>query len=146
MPIVIALLLLASLDQGQSVKDASGEVVELNLTDTWVSDADMAKVAQLHHLRKLDLSHTKITGRGIEYLASLENVTDLNCYFAEYLTDDGIAHIRNWKRLERLNLRGTKVTSKIFDSLAKLTSLRSLDIAFTQVSDDGFEQLSALTR
>src|SRR5882724_1922356 len=146
MPIVLALLLLASLDQGKSVKDASGEVVELNLTNTWVSDSDMAKVAQLHHLRKLDLSHTKITGRGMEYLASLENVTDLNCYFAEYLTDDGIAHIRNWKRLERLNLQGTKVTSKVFDSLAKLTSLRSLDIASTQMEDEGMDALTSLTK
>jgi internalin A len=146
MPIVLTLLLLASLDQGQAVKDTAGEIVELNLTDTWVSDADMAKVAQLQHLRKLDLSGTKITDRGMELLAPLENVTDLNCYYAEYLTEDGVGHLRNWKRLERLNLRGTKVTSKVFDSLAKLTSLRSLDIAFTQIEDEGFEQLSSLVK
>jgi Leucine-rich repeat (LRR) protein len=106
----------------------------------------MAKVAQLRYLRKLDLSHTKITDRGMELLAPLENVTDLNCYYAEYLTEDGVAHLRNWKHLERLNLRGTKVTSKVFDSLAKLTSLRSLDIAFTQIEDEGFDTLSALTK
>jgi Leucine-rich repeat (LRR) protein len=139
-------LLLAALDQGQPVKDAAGEIVELNLADTWVSDADMAKVAALHHLRKLDLSHTRITDRGMEYLAALENVTELNCNFAEYITEDGVAHIRNWKRLERLNLRGTKVTSKVFDSLAKLTSLRALDLSSTQIEDEGFEQLSSLTK
>ncbi len=143
---VLALLLLASIDQGKPVKDASGEVVELNLTGTWVSDADMAKVAQLRHLRKLDLSHTRITGRGMELLSSLQNVTDLNCYFAEYLTDDGIARISNWKRLERLNLRGTKVTSKVFESLAKLTSLRSLDIGSTQIEDEGIDALTSLTK
>jgi Leucine-rich repeat (LRR) protein len=79
-------------------------------------------------------------------LAALENVTDLSCYYAEFITEDGVAHLRNWKHLERLNLRGTKVTSKVFDTLAKLTSLRSLDIAFTQIEDDGFEQLAALTK
>lgn len=146
MPIVFALLLLSSLDQGRPVKDASGEIVELNLADTWVSDADMAKVATLRGLRKLDLSHTRITDRGLEYLAPLENVTDLNCEFAEYLTEEGVAHIRHWKRLERLNLRGTKVTSKVFDSLAKLESLRSLDISSTQIEDEGFEQLSSLAK
>src|SRR6266550_7313628 len=146
MSIFLALLLLSSLDQGRAVKDSSGEIVELDLTDTWVSDADMAKVAQLGHLRKLDLSHTKITDRGMELLAPLENVTDLNCYYAEYLTEDGVAHLRNWKRLERLNLRGTKVTSKVFDSVAKMTNLRSLDIGFTQIEDEGFEQLSALPK
>src|SRR5882672_948280 len=99
MPIVLALLLLSSLDQGRPVKNAAGEIEELDLTNTWVSDADMAKVAQMRRLRKLDLSHTKITDSGIERLASLEHVTDLNCYYAEYLTEDGIAHLRNWQRL-----------------------------------------------
>jgi len=146
MPIILALLLLSSLDEGKPVKDAAGEIVELDLTGTWVSDADMVKVAQLRHLRKLDLSLTRITDSGLEHLKPLENVTELICYYAEFLTEDGVAQLRNWKRLERLNLRGTRVTSKVFDSLAKLTSLRSLDIAFTQVADDGFEQLSALTR
>jgi len=146
MPIVLALLLLSSLDEGRLVKDPAGEIVELDLTGTWVSDADMAKVAQLRHLRKLDLSQTRISDSGLEHLKSLQNITDLNCYYAEYLTEDGIAHLRNWKHLERLNLRGTRVTSKVFDSLAKLTSLRSLDIAFTQVEDEGFDQLSALTK
>jgi Leucine-rich repeat (LRR) protein len=73
-------------------------------------------------------------------------VTDLDCFYAEYLTEEGVAHLRNWKHLERLNLRGTKVTSKVFDSLAKLTSLRSLDIGFTQIEDEGLEQLSALPK
>jgi internalin A len=146
MPLLLALLLLYSLDEGKPVKDAAGEIVELDLTGAWVTDADMIKVAQLRHLRKLDLSQTRITDSGLEHLKSLENVAGLTCHYAEYLTEDGISHLRNWKQLERLNLRGTKVTSKVFASLAKLTSLRSLDIAFTQIEDEGFEQLSALTK
>jgi len=146
MTILCALLLLYSLDEGKPVKDAAGEIVELYLSGAWVSDADMAQVAQLRHLRKLDLSHTRITDSGLEHLKPLENVTDLDCYYAEYLTEEGVAHLRNWKHLERLNLRGTKVTSKVFESLAKLTSLRSLDIGFTQIEDEGFEQLSALPK
>src|SRR6266404_1496208 len=115
MPIVLALLLLSSLDQGRPVKDSSGEIVELDLTGAWVSDADMAKVAQLRHLRKLDLSHTKITDTGLEHLASLGNVTELTCYYAKCMSVDGVAHRRNWKHLKRFNLRGTKVTRKVFD-------------------------------
>ncbi len=121
MTLILALMLLTSFDEGRPVKNAAGEVIELDLTNSWVTDADMAKVAQFRELRKLNLSQTKITDSGLEHLATLENVTDLNCYFAEYLTEDGIAHLSNWKHLERLNLRGTKVTSKVFDYfLAKL--------------------------
>ena len=146
MTILCALLLLYSLDEGKPVKDAAGEIVELDLSGAWVSDADMAQVAQLRHLRKLNLSHTRITDSGLEHLKPLENVTDLDCYYAEYLTEEGVAHLHNWKHLERLNLRGTKVTSKVFDSLAKLTSLRSLDISSTQIEDEGIEALTSLTK
>ena len=121
MTILLALLLLASLDEGKPVKDAAGEIVELDLTGTWVSDADMAKVAKLRHLRKLDLSQTKITDSGMEHLKWLENVTDLSCYYAEFLTKDGIAHLGNWKRLERLNLRGSHSLLKFaYDNKSRL--------------------------
>src|SRR5260221_3543976 len=110
MTILLALLLLASLDEGKSVKDAAGEVVELDLTGTWVSDADMAKVAKLRHLRKLDLSQTKLTDNCLEDLKSLVNVTDLSCYSIEFLTVDGIDRLSNSEALERLNLRCTRIT------------------------------------
>ena len=74
--VVLGLLLLASFDEGKAVKDAAGEIVELDLTGTWVTDADMAKVAQLRHLRKLDISETRLTDSGLERLALLENVVD----------------------------------------------------------------------
>jgi Leucine-rich repeat (LRR) protein len=69
----------------------------------------------------------------------------LNLYYAEYITEDGIAPLKGWTRLQRLNLRGTKVTSKVFEHLAHLTSLRSLDLANSQIDDEGFEHLASLT-
>jgi len=146
MNLLLALLLTLSLDGARSVKDPQGNIVELDLTSTWVTDGDLAKVAQMRHLRKLDLSHTRVTDAGLEKLKSLENVVELNCYYAERLTEDGIAHLRGWKHLERLSLRGTKVTSQVFEHLANLTSLRSLDLGFTQIEDEGFEQLVSLAR
>ena len=146
MNLLLTLLLTLSLDGTRTVKDAQGNIIELDLTSTWVTDADLAKVAQMRHLRKLDLSHTRITDAGLEQLKRLENVVELNCYYAERLTEDGIAHLRGWKHLERLSLRGTKVTSGVFEHLAYLTSLRSLDLGFTQIEDEGFEQLASLAR
>ena len=102
--------------------------------------------ARFRLLRKLNLAHTKITDVGIEHLKPLENVVELNLYYAEYITDTALAHLRGWKHLEVLNLRGVRLTSQVFEHLAQLTSLRSLDIAFTEVEDDGFEQLSSLTK
>jgi len=128
------------------VKDPSGRIVELDLTSTWVTASDMRKVAGMRDLRKLSLSHTRIGDLAMEPLRDLGNVTELSCYFAEYLTEDAIANIRGWKKLEKLNLRGTQVTSKVFDHLAQLTNLRWLDLSHTRIEDEGFEQLASLTR
>jgi Leucine-rich repeat (LRR) protein len=118
---------------------------ELDLTGAWVTDADLAKVAQMPQLRKLSLAHTKITDLGLEYLKDLRNVTELDCYYAEFLTEDGIAHLKGWTQLQRLNLRGTRVTSKVFEHLTHFPNLRWLDLGNTQIDDEGFEQLTSLT-
>ena len=131
--------------QGGAVeKGSSGEVVGVDLTSTWVTDADMATLGRYRKLRKLDLSHTQITGVGLEHLRELREVFELNLYYAEYVSDSGIAHLKDWTQLEHLNLRGTKVTSRVFDHVASLETLRSLDLAFTEVTDAGFENLASL--
>ena len=79
MNLLIALLLTLSIDGARSVKDAQGNIVELDLASTWVTDGDLVKVAQMPHLRKLDLSHTRVTDSGLEQLKGLENVVELNC-------------------------------------------------------------------
>jgi Leucine-rich repeat (LRR) protein len=132
-------------DQGGRVEwDAKGNIESVDLTSTWITDADLARIGALGHLRGLNLAHTKVSDVGMQHLSGLTGVTDLNLYYAEYITEDGIAPIKGWTSLEQLNLRGTKVTSKVFDHLAHLTSLRSLDLAYSQIDDEGFEQLSAL--
>lgn len=131
---------------GTRTMDASGAVIELDLKDTWATDADLIAAGSMTRVGKLNLAGTKITDAGLENLRRLRNVIGLDCTFAEYLTEDGIANLKDWSKLERLNLRGTKVTSKVFDHLARHTSLRWLDLAHTQIDDEGFDQLAGLTR
>ena len=131
---------------GRSTEDPAGHITAVDLSSTWITDADLARLGRLDHLRALNLSHTKITDSGLEQLQKLAGVTDLSLYYAEYVTDEGLAHLTGWTRLERLNLRGTKVTSKVFDHLAHFTSLRTLNLADTQIDDEGFEELAGLTK
>jgi len=129
---------------GSFTRDKAGEIVAVDFTGAWITDADLRRLAGLRHLRRLNLTRTKITDVGMEHLAKLTGVTDLNLYYAEYITEDGIAHLKGWTALERLNLRGTKVTSKVFPTLGRLASLKSLDLGYTQIDDEGFEELAAL--
>ncbi len=129
---------------GAAEQDSSGKVIGIDLSSTWVTDADMARLGRLTGLRRLDLAYTKISDVGLEHLRGPSEVLDLNLYFAEYITDSGIAHIKGWTQLKHLSLRGTKVTSRVFDHLKGLESLRALDISSTEVTDAGFEKLASL--
>lgn len=142
--LLLATLPLFALDQARLTRNAAGDVIEADFTSTWISDADLDAVAAMPKLRALRLGQTKIGDTGLERLRALREVRELDLYYAEYITEDGLAHLRGWKQLEKLNLRGTRVTSKVFPHLGVLTGLRSLDVAFTQVDDEGFEELLKL--
>jgi Leucine-rich repeat (LRR) protein len=88
---------------------------------------------------------TRITGKGLEALAKLENVTALSLRFAEAITATDIGHLAPWKNLRTLDVRGTRVDSSVFERLGAHRQLESLDVSSTEVDDEGFEELSALT-
>jgi len=131
---------------GTFSRNADGDISEVNLTSTWITDADMARLASLRDLEDLNLSYTWISDLGLEHLQPLENVMRLNLRFVEYISDGGIAHLKGWKQLRYLNIRGTEVTSAVFEHLAGLTSLESLDVGFSLVNDERFDRLASLER
>jgi internalin A len=126
--------------------NAAGQVVEVDLTSTWITDDDLAKIATLSQLSRLNLSYTKISDLGLEHLRPLRNVTYLNCYYCEYISDGGIAFLKQWANLEYLNLRGTEVTSRVFEHISQMKKLKTLDVGFSRVNDDGFDALASLEK
>jgi internalin A len=129
---------------GTVARDRSGRITGVNLATSWVTDSDLPKLAAEPALTRLDLSMTRITDRGLLGLKPLSNLTDVNLYYAETITDQGLAVLKYWKRLKRLNLRGTKLTDSTLQILNGLTTLEFLDIGFAQVTDSGLSQLTAL--
>src|SRR5213593_2322402 len=95
---------------GRLQRNASGSVTDVILRGTWVTDSDLDALQALPFLKRLDLAHTRITDQGMLRLKSLQNLAELDLYYAEQVTDEGMAAIKAWRRLERLNLRGTKIT------------------------------------
>ena len=127
---------------GTVTRDGSGRVVSVNLHASWVTDSDIAELAKLPALSKLDLSMTRITDRGLLDLKTASNLTEINLYYAELVSDQGIAVIKSLPKLKRLNLRGTKITDSTLQLLNHLPSLDSVDIGFAQVTDSGISQLA----
>lgn len=129
---------------GRLERDAGGRIVGADLFGSWVNDADMRWLTQIPTLQEINLSRTRITGKGLELLADLENVAALSLRFAESLTAADIGLLAPWKHLRTLDLRGTRVDSSVFERLAVHHRLESLDVSSTEVDDEGFEELTAL--
>jgi internalin A len=128
---------------GHIEHDSAGAITGVNLRSAWISDSDLIELGRLPDLRRLDLSLTRITDRGILYLKGAANLVDVNLEFAERVGDQGQAAIRQWKHLEHLNLRGTRVADNTVAAAATLPQLQSLDISFTDVLDNGIDALAA---
>jgi internalin A len=131
---------------GKIDRDAAGQVIGLHLRGTWVTDTELLDVARLPKLVRLDLSHTRITDEGLLHLKPAKQIQDLNLFYAEQITDQGMAAIQDWKNLKRLNVRGTRIFDGTLAIVSGLTQLEALDIAYTQVTDNGLDSLVTLTQ
>jgi internalin A len=131
---------------GKVEKDAAGNVTGVRLRGTWVTDAELLDLARLPKLTRLDLSHTRISDEGMLFLRPAGGIRELNLFYAEQITDQGMAAIRDWKKLERLNVRGTRIFDGTLAIVSGLPQLEALDIAGTQVTENGLEGLVPLTR
>src|SRR5262245_47960752 len=120
---------------GLVTRDRAGRITGVDLRSSWVTDSDLPQLAAMPHLTYLDLSLTRITDHGLQQLKYAPGIVELNLYYAEQITDEGMATVKNWKKLKRLNLRGTKITDTTLEHLANLTTLESLDAGFEQITD-----------
>jgi internalin A len=129
---------------GAVVRDAAGRITGVDLRASWVTDGDLRKLAAMPYLTHLDLSLTRITDQGMQELKNAPGIVDLNLYFAEYVTDEGLAAIKNWKKLKRLNIHGTKTSDTTLEHISGITTLESLNVGSAMVTDVGLERLTSL--
>ena len=130
---------------GKVQRDAGGNVVAVNLRGTWVDNFEMIDIARLAKLQRLDLSHTRITDEGMLHLKPASQIEDLDLYYAEWITDQGMTAIRNWKKLKRLDVRGTRISNGTLEIVSHMPQLEALDISNTQITDNGMDMLITLT-
>ncbi len=130
---------------GTAVRNAQGRVTGVSLRGTWVTDADLKGLSALLDLKTLDLSLSHISDQGMQEIKDLHGITELNLYFAQYVTDEGLAAIKGWKELKNLNLHGTKVGDTGLEHIAGIVGLESIDVGSTLMTDVGLERLTNLT-
>src|SRR5262249_2886257 len=116
----------------------------VNLRGSWINDADMIELARLPDLERLDLSHTRISDEGMLNLKPAPKIKDLNLFYSEWITDQGLTAIKGWKHLTRLNVRGTRISDGRLEIVSHMPGLEALDVAHTEITDLGLDHLIAL--
>ena len=130
---------------GAVTRDTRGRVIAVDLRASWADDSDLASLANIPTLSRLDLSQTRIGDHGLRLLRNAPAIADLDLRYAELITDEGLSALKTWKRLKRLDLEGTKVTDSTLRHLSALNSLEALNIGSVLVTDAGLEALTSLT-
>lgn len=142
----LAVLALIARAGGVVTPDEQGNVVTVDLRASWISDGELAELAKLPTMRALDLSMTRVTDAGLRHLRAASGLEDVNLYYAELITDEGLGAARGWPRLKRLNLRGTKASDNALEYLSATPDLEWLDLGFSQITDSGLYRLGGLSK
>jgi len=129
---------------GEVVRGADGGIVEVSIARTWATDVDVARIAEIKSIKRLDLGTTYVTDRGIERLQNLQQLEELVLDTDEFVTDAAMNYLRANKNLRRLVLRGVDITDVGMQHIAAMTGLRSLDLSHTMLGDVGLESLPSL--
>ena len=129
---------------GYVVRDRNGDITEVSLARTDATDDDVASVAQIKTLKRLDLSFTYVTDLGIKELRGLRQLEDLDLETAEALTDAAMNYVREIPTLKRLKVRGVDITDAGMPAIGHMTGLVALDLSHTMIEDVGLEVLPSL--
>ena len=129
---------------GTVERSSSGDLLKIDLSRSWVTDADLRRLAGATTLVSLELAQTHVSDSALEIVASLPSLRELDLFFCEHITDAGASLLRGAPRLERLNVRGTKISDSGVKFLTELQNLKVLDVGITEISDASVGLLEAL--
>lgn len=119
----------------------NGQIEELNLYGTNITDEALFHIGQIQTLKRLTLSSTSITDAGIEHLESLHGLRELTLDFTQ-VSDKGLRNLARLQRLRLLELNYCRsVSSKGVAELARLPELEDLDLSGTSVDDSNLDVL-----
>lgn len=116
----------------------------LELGGCQVSNASLARIAELHLLEWLVLDKTPVGDAGIANLGAMPSLRFLNLSRTR-ISDAAVEYLLRMRQLDTLFLGGTRITDEGFRRLAGHKSLRSLAVS-DRITDAGLFYLSGFSR
>jgi len=103
-----------------SKRNEQGEVVEVDLRFSKITDVGMIHLKELTKLETLRLSlSTMITDAGLVHLKGLTNLRTLDLKTTLQITDAGLVHLKGLTNLQELDLEDTQATDAGIAELQK---------------------------
>ncbi|MEZ5324133.1 MAG: c-type cytochrome domain-containing protein [Verrucomicrobiales bacterium] len=96
----------------------AGNLLQVNIARTQVTDAGLPTVAKMANLTNLRLELTGVTDAGLDHLSGLANLEYLNLYGTK-VSDAGLGKLAGLKKLKRVYLWQTGVTEEGAKKLAE---------------------------
>ena len=121
-------------------EDSQRAIVEVDLSRTPVTDADLDLLRPLAQLRAINLSGTAITDRGLAALRDCRSLKKLNLNLTK-VSDAGLASLVDLPELEELYLIETALTDASVPDLQRLNHLKQLVLLRTSISPAAVNQL-----
>lgn len=113
------------------------------LTDTQLSDRDLACLRNLSKLRSLSIPNSQITDAGCSHFYSLPALEYANLSNSSF-SDAGLAHLKYCRHLQSLVLDETPIHGKGFAGFSSNSKLVALSLNHTPFDDSGMEFLAKL--
>jgi hypothetical protein len=119
------------------------DYLNLDLSQSRVSDADIEQLGMVWRLSSLNLAGTDITDRTLEQFKGSTTLYNLNLDGTK-ITDAGLSHLNGITQLAVLSLARTQITADGLQHLKGLQHLCSLCLSDTRVTDTGLKRLKDL--
>jgi hypothetical protein len=116
----------------------------LDLADTDLTDAGMAKIAKFVKLEKLSLFYCKITNSGLRHISQLKSIQVLNLDSRD-ISDDGLRYLRNLNNLKALDIFSGRISDTGCIHISAISSLESLELCGGGIGDLGCTQIAKLS-
>mmetsp|Transcript_13442 Transcript_13442/g.40656 ORF Transcript_13442/g.40656 Transcript_13442/m.40656 type:complete len:592 (+) Transcript_13442:190-1965(+) len=119
-------------------------LTRLEIARTRANNRAMGELAALTRLQRLGLAGTSIKDAGLALLTPLAALRDLSLDRCHRITDAGLVHLAGATALEELTVAFTGVGDGALQHLSGLTALQTLDLDSCSASDQGLRHLGAL--
>ena len=104
----------------QTLAAVSDSLVEINLASSGMTDALMPLLENMRVLQSLNLSNNSISDDGLEVLASITDLRNLNLYGNPAISDTGLVSLSGLTELGTVYTWGTAVTGQGMANLSQV--------------------------